>query len=78
MTFFKNPQPEDRFLFWVYLLGMLFSIGAGFVFFYSDPITDGCGHMVSQRGAAIPVWVCAAICLTLAENRRSGWFFWIK
>lgn len=76
MKFFKDPEPVDKFLFWSYLsLGLLITV-CGFYFRFSPPEIGPCGELQGDRGQSVVCWAAAALCLALAENRRSGWFFW--
>lgn len=64
--FFVNPEPIDVFLFWFYML-----CGVGL-------LLCAVGLYSKTPSAGVAVFVSAVIAFALAENRRSGWFFWCK
>jgi cytochrome b subunit of formate dehydrogenase len=78
MTFFKNPQPEDKPLFWIYLVITAFLAVGGWNLYTRPPVPDAYGNVPYNRAAGCIVWAIAAFSLACAENRRSGWFFWLK
>lgn len=77
MTLFKNPEPVDKFLFWFYLAGAAVTAAGGWVIYSGPPIIDACGNVGNNHAAGLVCELAAAIVLVLAENRRSGWFFWM-
>jgi hypothetical protein len=68
MTVFHQPQPEDKPLFFAYLVCAVLSFSSTWV------LSTGSPNPLMLRLVAV---FTTALILALAENRRSGWFFWL-